>query len=192
MRRRNSPASGPVVHLPMGNYKVGKTLVIPAGCDLQLVGDSAGETGTRLNWTGAAGWGGAPRRRAQPCDAARLLHSRRAAPGPCVVENCDQPRGRIFADQLNANGPSAKGSTNAAALRISGLDHTDVLLRCSARQRQRRAVGGSAGRRRGEPGDQPGEHLHRAPRVRRRANTTCARADDWSCGASITSAAAIR
>jgi hypothetical protein len=45
------------------------------------------------------------------------------------VEDCDQPGGRIFADQLNVNGPAAKGSTNAAALRIRGLERSDVLLR---------------------------------------------------------------
>ena len=46
-----------------------------------------------------------------------------------LVEGCDQPRGRIFADQLNVNGPVAPGRANAAALRIRGLERTDVLLR---------------------------------------------------------------
>jgi hypothetical protein len=46
-----------------------------------------------------------------------------------VVENCNQEGGRIFADQLNVNGPNAHGSTNAAAFRLTGLDRTDVLLR---------------------------------------------------------------
>src|ERR1017187_1887887 len=45
----------PIVHLPMGIYNVTKTLVVSPESDVQLVGDSAGETGTRLNWTGPAG-----------------------------------------------------------------------------------------------------------------------------------------
>jgi len=118
----------PVVHLPMGNYPVGKTLVVPAGCDVQLVGDSAGETGTRLNWTGAAD--GVVLRVEGPARATLRDFYIHAGPARAMrVEGCDQPRGRIFADQLNVNGPGAQGSTNAAALRIRGLDHTDVLLR---------------------------------------------------------------
>lgn len=118
----------PVVHLPMGNYKVAKTIVIPAGCDLQLIGDSAGETGTRLNWTGPND--GVVLRVEGPSHATlRDFYIHAGGARALLVENCDQPRGRIFADQLNANGPGAKGSTNAAALRVSGLDHTDVLLR---------------------------------------------------------------
>lgn len=118
----------PVVHLPMGNYKVAKTLVIPAGCDLQLVGDSAGETGTRLNWSGPAD-GVALRVECPGHATLRDFHIHAGAARALLVENCDHERGRIFADQLNVNGPGSKGNTNAAALRISGLDHADVLLR---------------------------------------------------------------
>jgi hypothetical protein len=118
----------PVVHLPMGNYKVAKTLLIPAGADLQLVGDSAGETGTRLNWSGPND--GVVLRVRGPSHATLRDFYIHAGPARGLsVEECDQPRGRIFADQLNANGPSAKGGAEAAALRISGLDQTDVLLR---------------------------------------------------------------
>src|SRR5262249_32156644 len=42
----------PVVHLPMGEYRLIAPLVIPVGCDVQLVGDGAGETATRLTWAG--------------------------------------------------------------------------------------------------------------------------------------------
>ena len=37
----------PAVHLPMGNYRVDQTLVIPGNCDIQLIGDGAGETASR-------------------------------------------------------------------------------------------------------------------------------------------------
>ena len=45
----------PVVHLPKGVYKIAKTLVIPAGTDLQIIGDGANESATALTWTGAKG-----------------------------------------------------------------------------------------------------------------------------------------
>ena len=41
----------PVVHFPAGTYNINQTLVIPAGLDVQLVGDCRGSV---LNWTGPA------------------------------------------------------------------------------------------------------------------------------------------
>ena len=41
----------PVVHLPGRYYRINRSLVIPANCDLQLVGDSL-YYGTTLEWTG--------------------------------------------------------------------------------------------------------------------------------------------
>jgi hypothetical protein len=53
------------------------------------------------------------------------------APNACglLVEDADQPGGRVFADQLNVNGPYQKHQPRTAALRINGLVQTDVLLR---------------------------------------------------------------
>jgi len=118
----------PVIHLPMGNYRVEKTLVLARGCDLQLVGDSGGETGSRLNWAGPAD--GVVLRLEGPTHAVLRDFFIHAGPARALVlENGDQPGGRIFADQLNLNGPSDHRQTNGAALRLSGLDHTEVLLR---------------------------------------------------------------
>ncbi len=118
----------PVVHLPMGNYPIATTLVIPAGCDLQWVGDSAGETGTRLNWTGPAD--GVVLRVEGPTQATLrdfYVHGGRAR--AMLFNQADQSGGHIFADQLNANGPSVKNEAGSAAVRMTGLDRTDVLLR---------------------------------------------------------------
>jgi hypothetical protein len=46
-----------------------------------------------------------------------------------LVENADQSGGRIFADQLNTSGPSNQKHGRTAALRVRGLDQTDVLCR---------------------------------------------------------------
>jgi hypothetical protein len=118
----------PVVHLPMGNYKVDHTLVIPADCDIQFVGDGAGETATRLNWAGPEG--GVLLRLDGPSRATLrdvYIHAPNAR--GLLIENADQPGGHIFADQLNVNGSRQKQEPAATALRVNGLSQTDVLLR---------------------------------------------------------------
>ncbi|MBN2476807.1 MAG: hypothetical protein JXB62_19525 [Pirellulales bacterium] len=123
-----APGERRVVHLPMGEYRIDRTLVIPRDCDLQLVGDGAGETATRLSWAGPAD--GVVLRLSGPSRATLrdfYVHAPNAR--GVVVENADQPGGRIFADQLNVNGPRDRQSGRTAALRIAGLDRTDVLLR---------------------------------------------------------------
>ena len=45
------------------------------------------------------------------------------------MEKADQSGGRIFADQLNSSGPTDQKLGRTAALRVDGLDQTDVLLR---------------------------------------------------------------
>jgi hypothetical protein len=118
----------PVVHLPMGNFAIDRTLTIAAGSDLQLVGDSAGETGSRLNWRGPADQ---PLLKISGPSRATLRDLHLAAPtGHALrVTGVDQPGARIFADQLNTNAPSGQGGEDLAALRVRGLDHAQVLLR---------------------------------------------------------------
>lgn len=91
----------PVVHLPKGNYTIKKTLVIPAGCDLQFVGDGS-ENATQL-----AGAGVDPVIRVQGPSHATfrnfLLNAGNGAVG-ILVENADQSSGRVFGEQLNVSG----------------------------------------------------------------------------------------
>lgn len=116
----------PVVHLPMGTYKIGQTLVIPAGADVQLVGDGGAETATVLQWTGKAG--GLVLKLEGPSRATvRDLSVSAGAANGILVEDCDQPGGRIFADQLNVPGGGGKAK---AGLLVSGVEQADVLLRC--------------------------------------------------------------
>jgi hypothetical protein len=118
----------PVVHLPMGEYRLTRTLVIPAGCDVQLAGDGGAETATRLTWAGPAD--GVALRLAGPSRATLrdfYIHAPQAR--ALLIGDCDQPGGRIFADQLNTGGPSSAKEGRTAALRVQGLDETDVLLR---------------------------------------------------------------
>ncbi len=120
--------SRPVVHLPMGIYAVSETIVIPAECDVQLVGDGGAETAMRLNWTGAPG--GLVMRVDGPGRATLrdfYIHAPNAR--GLLVERADQVGGRIFADQLNVSGATDQKHGRTAALRVSGLEKTDVLLR---------------------------------------------------------------
>lgn len=124
-----SASQRPVVHLPKGAYPIARTLVVPAACDLQLIGDGAGETATVLRWTGPAD--GVLLRLEGPSFATlRDLHLNAGSARGIVVENADQPGGRIFAEQLNANGPATPSRPGAAAVRINGLAQTEVQLRC--------------------------------------------------------------
>ena len=106
-----------------GLFFLGVTIVM-----LQFVGDSAGETGTRLNWTGPAG---DVALRLEGPSRATLRDFYVHAPNGrgLVVEDADQTGGRIVADQLNTNGPGQKKPDGTAALRINGLDQSDVLCR---------------------------------------------------------------
>jgi len=118
----------PVVHLPMGTYEIERTLVIPAGADLQLVGDGGAETATVLRWIGKTG--GPVLKLEGPSRATlRDMCINSGTANGILVEHCDQPGGRIFVDQLNVPGanPAAK---SRAGLLVNGVEQSDVLLRC--------------------------------------------------------------
>ena len=118
----------PVVHLPMGVYRIDRTLLVPAGCDVQVVGDGAAETATVLRWTGPGA--GPVFRLAGPSRA--TLRDLALYPGKAtgiLIDNADQRGGRVFADQLNVGGGSP-GRKSAFGVRVQGVEQSDVLLRC--------------------------------------------------------------
>ncbi len=90
----------PVVHLPKGSYSINKTLVIPANCELLLIGDG-GENATQLS--GSVD----PLIRVQGPSRATLrsfvLNAGNNAVG-ILVENADQPGARVYGEQLSSNG----------------------------------------------------------------------------------------
>src|SRR5262249_49746015 len=95
----------PVVHLPRGTYRIGHTLTVPAGCDVQVIGDGASEVATVLEW---AGQKGEPLLRLDgPARATLGDFCVRAGSGTGIlVTECDQDGGKVFADQLNVTGTS--------------------------------------------------------------------------------------
>ena len=109
----------PVIHLPASEYKIDQTLVIPAGLDVQLVGDGYIYT-TRLNWAGPAG--GTVVRMEGPARATlRDLHvaSGGHAEG-VVIAGCDKAGGRVFGEQISTEGNLGVG------LLADGLDRCNV------------------------------------------------------------------
>jgi hypothetical protein len=120
----------PVVHLPMGLYTIRTTLRIPAGCDIQLVGDGGAETATVLRWGGPEG--GTLLRLEGPSQAVLKDFQVHAMVPGCtgiVVDNCDQPGGAVFGDQLAPSGHGI-GREPLAGLFVNGVADTDVQLRC--------------------------------------------------------------
>ncbi|MBV9470329.1 MAG: hypothetical protein JOZ57_13915, partial [Abitibacteriaceae bacterium] len=113
----------PVVHLPAGEYKIAKTLVIPANTGVQLVGDGFE---TQLEWAGktAAPAAATVLRLAGPSRAVlrELSITGAGQAAGVVVENCDQPGARVFMEQGNAQGGPGSG------LLADGLDNADVSL----------------------------------------------------------------
>ena len=123
-----SNSKRPVVHLPVGTYRIDRTLVIPVGSDLQLVGDGGAETATVLQWTGDQG--GLVLKLEGPSHATvRDMSISSGNANGILVENCDQPDGKIFTDQLNVSG-SNPSSKSKACLLVNGVEQSDVLLRC--------------------------------------------------------------
>jgi hypothetical protein len=117
----------PVVHLPKSTYNLERTLTVPAGCDVQLIGDGGAETGTVLIWTGAPG-GLVLRLQGPSVATVRDLFINSGDANGILIEDCDQPGGRVFTDQLNVSrlGPDR----NPVGVLVRGVEESDVLLRC--------------------------------------------------------------
>ncbi len=107
----------PVVHLPAGQYAINETLTIPAGADLQLVGDGYS---TLLQWTGSTN--GTVFALAGPVRMTfRDLQINGGKATGLAVSHCDQPGARIYGAQLSVAG-------SGTGLWVDGLEQADVSL----------------------------------------------------------------
>jgi hypothetical protein len=109
----------PVIHLPAGTYAIQETLAIPAGCDVQLIGDGCD---TVLRW--AAQERGPVLRLAGPSRATLrdfFIDAGKTTDG-IVIDHCDQPGGGIFMDQANLT------SAQQVGLLVEGLENANVAL----------------------------------------------------------------
>jgi hypothetical protein len=127
-----SGATRPIVHLPAGDYSVAQTIQIPAGSDVQVVGDGYK---TVLQWTGAGT--GPVLHLAGPSRATlrdfALFGGVAGVTNPLpadgiLIDNCDQPGARIYGDQMHVYychelGVSVEGLTNAK-VELANFFHT--------------------------------------------------------------------
>jgi hypothetical protein len=129
------------VHLPAGDYHIEQTLTIPAGSDLQLVGDGGA---TSLYWIGS---GQGPILYLPGPSRATLRDFHVFGPATnsqvdgILTDKCDQKRARIFGDQIDLSrstqtGLSVEGLTNASVT-LANLYHQE-------NQTSLRVVGASA------------------------------------------------
>ncbi len=117
---KNAAAAGtvkPVVHLQPGSYSINVTLVVPAGSDLQIIGDGYN---SQLAWSGA---GTGPVMRLLGPSRATLrdfsVNGNRNTADGIEVDNADQPGSRVFMEQSTLTW----SHTN---LFVDGLDYTNV------------------------------------------------------------------
>jgi hypothetical protein len=139
-RAAASAGSRPVVHLPSGDYLISDTITIPAGSDLQLVGDGGA---TAIHWTGT---GQGPILRLAGPARATLRDFRLFGPATnsqvdgIVVDKCDQAGGKLYSDQLDVY-----RSTQVGVL-VEGLTDATVTLQDfyhSENQVSLQVIGGS-------------------------------------------------
>jgi Pectate lyase superfamily protein len=118
----NAAASGttkPVVHIQPGSYSINATLAVPAGSDMQIIGDGYY---SQLTWTGSTT---GPVMRLQGPSKATLrdfsVNGNNFSADGIEVDNADQPGSRVFMEQANLG----LSHTN---LFVDGLDYTNVEL----------------------------------------------------------------
>ena len=127
--------SKPVVHIPFGFYSIDTTLVVPANSDMQIIGDGLG-TGT--NATTSLAWSGNTAGPLMLCkgpsrvtikDLLLSVPYNYTSPEALVIEDADQPGGRIFGDQFYAGGPQWTQPCNIG-LWINQVENSDVTMMC--------------------------------------------------------------
>ena len=135
----------PVVHFPAGDFRIGRTLTLPAGRDLQLVGDGVR---TRLIWAGADA--GPVLRLAGPSRATLRdfeVNGAKRADG-IVIEKCDQPGGRVYLEQPNIDAAQRVGlmvdGVELANVELHNMNHGGCDLGVKVRGGARLSTGRSA------------------------------------------------
>jgi hypothetical protein len=114
------------VHLPKGKYTLKQTVIVPAAKRIQIVGDGANEHGSVIQWRGQ-GTGPGLKLLGPSLATIRDLSLSFVSSGAdaLVVENCDQPGGRVFCDQIVCGGNERSKRCDVAVL-IDGLEQSDV------------------------------------------------------------------
>jgi len=117
----------PVVHLPAGNYQLNQTIVVPAGSDVQIVGDGQA---TKLCWSGVGS--GPVLHLVGPSKAtlSEFAVEGQGATGGIAVDNADQAGARVFGQMLYFSGSAQynilSDHLNSTLIEMRGLVHTGL------------------------------------------------------------------
>ncbi len=122
----------PVVHIPNGLFNILRTINVPAGSDMQLIGDGVGSgTITRLNWTGDTT--GPLMKCAGPSSVTikdmLLISKYTSGVEPLVIEDADQVGGRIYGNQFHAGGHDVDHYGDVG-IYADGVENSDITLIC--------------------------------------------------------------
>ena len=106
----------PVIHFPAGEYAIDKTIIIPQGSDVQLIGDGVR---TLLRWSGKEGDTLLKIIGQSHAVIRDLSISGSGVVDGLVIEGCDQPNAKIFIERGNVS--SAK-QVGILAEKIANID----------------------------------------------------------------------
>jgi Pectate lyase superfamily protein len=110
--------SKPVVHLPFGSYTVSSSIVIPANCDMQIIGDGGS---TSLNWSGPTGGAVLDLKGPSEATVREMTLNGNANATNILIENADQPGSRVYMLE------TIIGQSLGANLFSDSLDYTYVI-----------------------------------------------------------------
>jgi hypothetical protein len=121
--------TNPVVHLKKGTYDISSTITIPAQIEITIQGDGASERGSVLAWTGPdtgpVVWLEGPNR--STLRDLSIFGGVAGGVDGIVIDDANQPGGRIYGYEVQTNGSSAvTGHLVDAGFDISGISQTAV------------------------------------------------------------------
>ena len=117
----SSGTPSPVIHIPWGTYRIASTITVPAGSDLQIIGDDS--HATALWWQGAAN---GPVLKVNSSTVAMRGFRVVQDAGPTVdgirISVLDQPSTQVIVDQAQLQ------FGNAVSVRFEGIEHATAEL----------------------------------------------------------------
>jgi hypothetical protein len=111
----------PIVHIPFGDYSIRRSVTVPPGCDLQIVGDGGTSS---LHWRGPIGGSILDLRGPSKATIRELAFDGSYGSATAIlIENADQVNSRIYMLEATLNG------STQANLFVDGLDNAYVECR---------------------------------------------------------------
>ena len=117
-----SSTSRAVVYLPFGAYSISRTLVVPAGKDIQIIGDGAGSNAAALLWNGPDD--GTMLRLDGPSRATLRDFSMRGG-NPILITDANQVGSRVYSEQLTGFAQS-RPAAGSKSFFFNGVEDTDI------------------------------------------------------------------